>query len=769
MSDVDPQVRQRGEQYARAGLVTLNTRGPETVSATVRGSEIYQVDLSVSGNVLWATCDCPYFDGELEVCKHIWATVITCVNKNVNFAKRVDRLLADETALDDHVDAWEAPTKRAPGNVVPIGREWVQPSRWRAQLGSVAARAWSDKAVTPPEITWVLDPQTSGPNVSIEITSRSLKNNGELGKPKPLTIPRSAVTAVASPLDREILAMLSSMYTYGSFETKLSIGWPLAEYLMPKLVATGRLLIRTGKGEYQPLSTFDGGEPWRLSVRCEDRGGTYTLAATLHRGEENRPLKDALAITAGGLVIFPDAITRFADDGTQAWAELLRRDEVSIPPAELDQFVKAIASSSTTIRIDFPAAVAWEERRVPLRATLELRDYGRGAIAGAPRFEYEGHAANSLEAPLVLADEKAKAIYVRDAAEEVRKLDALWGQHFVRQGSLVTLQSSQLLQAIPKLVEAGWEVRNADGIYAPPGELELTVTSSIDWFDMNGTVSFGNERVKLPRLLTAMRKGESVVRLDDGRLGMLREEWRTQLEPFLTAASDDQENGVRFRRNQVLLLDALLATRPEVSFDETFERARSRLLDVKITPGQPLESFKGTGWAGSPFCASSASVAVSPTTWASVRRFRCWHFSISDGTSRPRTGGRRSSSCPARSSSTGNRNRRASRPSCACSITPRQTASATPDISTSMTSCSPPTRFCARRRSSSATWSSTMSSWTRRRPSRMRPARRRRQRCCSMPATGSPSAARRSKTTSASWPASSSSSIPACSRHAPPG
>jgi len=32
------------------------------------------------------------------------------------------------------------------------------------------------------------------------------------------------------------------------------------------------------------------------------------------------------------------------------------------------------------------------------------------------------------------------------------------------------------------------------------------------------TVSFGNERVKLPRLLTAMRKGEAVVRLEDGRL-----------------------------------------------------------------------------------------------------------------------------------------------------------------------------------------------------------------------------------------------------------
>ena len=50
------------------------------------------------------------------------------------------------------------------------------------------------------------------------------------------------------------------------------------------------------------------------------------------------------------------------------------------------------------------------------------------------------------------------------------------------------------------------------------------MSSGIDWFDLSVEAEFGELRVPLPRLLSALKRGEGWVRLDDGTLGMLPEE-----------------------------------------------------------------------------------------------------------------------------------------------------------------------------------------------------------------------------------------------------
>ncbi len=596
--------RHRGEHYARSAVVALGERHSleQPVVATVMGAELYSVGLRYDEGVLLGGCTCPYFYQHIACCKHIWATLVLCEAKKIEFPGAVHDLIADDE-FDDDADADAVVdfdddfvyVPRPRRNVVPIRRPWVEPSRWRSQIGGVEqAAAPPDALPPPPEITWVLDPPTSGASIAVEITSRTPKKNGELGKPQPLRLMNAAILRIASPIDREILAIASgSRYSYGWIDAKLPIGWPLAEYVLPKIVETGRLLIRVARGTYEPCTTLDAGEPWQLAVTADQREGKYVLVATLRRGEESIPISDALAITRGGFVIFRNSIARFADAGTQHWAELLRREKIEVPVAELDEFVRQVASSRTPLSIDFPAGVAWQERRVPPRATLELREHGRGWLEGMPRFDYDGLQVDIRSGARALHDEKEKRIYLRNATEESRLLDALWGQQFLRQYNGVSIAAGRLGDAIPKLIDAGWEVRGAEGIYAGPGELELEVRSGIDWFDVGGTVSFGDERVRLPRLLAALRKGESSVSLGDGRVGLVRAEWRAQLEPFLATASDEHEGGLRFRQNQVLLLDALLATRPEVSFDEVFEQARRRVLDVKVVAETPDDSFHG--------------------------------------------------------------------------------------------------------------------------------------------------------------------------------
>jgi superfamily II DNA or RNA helicase len=554
------------------------------VVAEVHGTAVYLVALRYDDHALWAHCTCPYFADRVVVCKHIWATAVECERQRIEFPGRVDDLLADDLVDDEDF-----------GEVIPIRRPWVEPSRWRLQVGSLPFDAERiDVSPLPREITWILDPRTSAATITIEITSRSRKKNGELAKPQLLRIAHRAVASVPSPLDREILAIAASAgYGYGLIEPKWSLRWPASDYVLPKLVETGRLWIRTGPGEYEHCTAFDAGEPWRLSVRTDEQDGKYVLAGTLQRGEESIPLSKALQVTAGGFVIFRDSIARFADEGTWGWASLLRREAVEVPAAELDQFVKAIATARTPLHIDFPGGAAWKERRIAPRAVLIIQHRGY-SIHGMPQFEYDSHAVPAFPRTRAVYDEKSKTIFVRDTVEEERLLDVLGGQSLSRDGDAVSFAPDRMAQTIARLIDAGWEVGGAEGVYAGLGELELEVTSGIDWFDMNGTVNFGTEEVRLPRLLAALRKGDDAVRLADGRLGLIRSEWREQLEPFLAAASEEHDDGLRFRRNQVSLLDAMLAARPEVSFDEAFDQIRRRILDARVTPEQPAKSFRGT-------------------------------------------------------------------------------------------------------------------------------------------------------------------------------
>ena len=66
----------------------------------------------------------------------------------------------------------------------------------------------------------------------------------------------------------------------------------------------------------------------------------------------------------------------------------------------------------------------------------------------------------------------------------------------------------------------------ADGkLYRNPRPLSLRISSGIDWFELHGSAEFGDSSIALPRLLTALRRQEHTILLDDGSFGILPEEW----------------------------------------------------------------------------------------------------------------------------------------------------------------------------------------------------------------------------------------------------
>jgi SNF2 family DNA or RNA helicase len=131
-------------------------------------------------------------------------------------------------------------------------------------------------------------------------------------------------------------------------------------------------------------------------------------------------------------------------------------------------------------------------------------------------------------------------------------------------------------QVTRDLVQAGWRVEAEGKLIRPAGEFKLAVTTGIDWFELGGQVDYGGQSLSLPDLLAAARRGDTMVTLGDGSVGMLPEEWLKKYG--MLAELGTSENGsVRFGKAQAGLLDALLAAQPEIRVDAAFQKVRQSL------------------------------------------------------------------------------------------------------------------------------------------------------------------------------------------------
>ena len=73
---ISAKIRQRGREYFESNAVEILYTDPDFVSAQVAGTEDYAVDLEREHASLICSCECPYFEENSEVCKHIWATLL---------------------------------------------------------------------------------------------------------------------------------------------------------------------------------------------------------------------------------------------------------------------------------------------------------------------------------------------------------------------------------------------------------------------------------------------------------------------------------------------------------------------------------------------------------------------------------------------------------------------------------------------------------------------------------------------------------------------
>ncbi|QEH35766.1 RNA polymerase-associated protein RapA [Aquisphaera giovannonii] len=615
------------------------------VDATVRGSRPYEVSLSREGDAIEAWCSCPYCEDDLEVCKHIWAALLAADGEGHLRGDGRQRARGLKLAAPDVEDIFEDEDWGEPPGPAPRPRPRARRARSKSRPGQPrrAAQAWKQalsrlrsprdrapairQATLAPghEIVYVADVPASlaGGGLVLEVATRRRKKDGEWSKPSGRRFGLGEIAQLPDPDDRQALSILAggreqvnSYYTsygyYDSAPSRFLLPHALSEALLPRLCATGRCLLRESEAEpsMRPLRWDDAG-PWEFWLKAapDGAGKAYAIAGELRRGEERLPLRAPHLLLSGGLVFWEDRVAPLRDFDAFPWITMLRQQGgVRVPAGQEQEFLEELLRMPDLPRLDLPEDLHYEEVTPAPRPCLTIKrrdDRGRMSdrdpswVVGELSFDYGGHVVPARSPARSVFEPEARRLLLRDPAAE-RSFDARLeevGFHrridYYRQGEALEMPARNLPKAAAALLKEGWRVEAEGKLYRQAGDFRIEVTSGIDWFELHGGVTFGDQEVPLPALLAALRRGEDLVPLGDGSFGLLPEEWLKKYAPLAGLGTPEGDH-LQFRRTQVGLLDALLAEQPEARFDERFERARERLRQFQgVAPADPPEGFRG--------------------------------------------------------------------------------------------------------------------------------------------------------------------------------
>ena len=362
--------------------------------------------------------------------------------------------------------------------------------------------------------------------------------------------------------------------------------------LVERLAKTGRLRLRRTEGEDEPPTMrWDDGQPWRfcLDIRTELGGKRWAWRGGLRRGESRMDLAEPLVLLPGLLVLGVGRAARFDDLGVMPWILRLRYEkEITFVEPQQDLMLGRILAETRVPPPELVETMQLYEIVAKPRPCLTLRtprqNWGLAAdkLLGELEFDYDGAIIPAgRTTPLAVSTELGLVIR-RDPRTESSADIKLFELGFreakdprLEPGTL-ELAAKRMGQVTKDLVLCGWRVEAEGKLIRPAGEFKLALSTGIDWFDLDGGIDYGGQNVSLPDLLSAARRGDTMIELGDGSMGMLPEEWLKKYG--MLADLGFAENGaLRFGASQAGVLDALLANQPEIQVDAAFEKVRENL------------------------------------------------------------------------------------------------------------------------------------------------------------------------------------------------
>lgn len=609
----------RGREYFKAGYVSDVNHEGETFSLTVQGrGELYQVGFNYSqagvAGSMEARCTCPFY-ATGALCKHLWAAVIKLERAGVS-----EKVLGTGP-LRILLEGGQQPRAVRSGNghgpELPVAQSpthYNGPKSWLERLEQIQGKRTSS-------ITGVGTGLPGNLLASFVIQAAETASTGKLildfwprrrdigrdsGPLRPGRAPERDFLFFADPRDQELLALLTrtsdpkTVTSFGSPCTRFSVDPILETQLLTTLTGSGKVFLsRSPNGSPdnadRPLR-MDRGKPWDLELRVESTGSAYRLEGSLRRDDEIKALSDPACVLKSGFLIFGDRVGRLAEAHHAAWLSNLRAGNFLVPQDQGDILLKRILTDPSAPRVSWPEGMGWKRTLIQPKPKGVFRPLGNdpstGRMTMTVSFDYAGHEISLADESDSILDLEHHEVYARDRAFE----EATLTQAFeILRDPTGAIPVSDLQRSATELSESGWIVFIEHQRVLVADDFALNVSSSTDWFDITMEASFAGSKLKQAEILAALEAKSSVVKLKDGSLGFLPEDWLARYATLQGFGKKNEDGSLRFDRSQGLLLNAALGDDEEVHGDKGFTSFRNRILKFdRVKTAKAPTAFKGT-------------------------------------------------------------------------------------------------------------------------------------------------------------------------------
>ncbi|HXH32232.1 MAG TPA: DEAD/DEAH box helicase [Bacteriovoracaceae bacterium] len=614
----------RGRQYFASGRVSEPTWNGRECTLFVHGAGgDYKVQFDFSqaaeAGLLPARCGCPLY-ARGTICKHLWTSILQIEKvsrpemipesgllkivreRPAPLQERNDRgargqargqhQSPDRTHQAEPISPRQLSAKSVPG--VQDSANWMERL---AQLQGMATHPAARTSVSFSSCFVVSAFETASTGkLVMDLWTRSRSISGELGPLRPNRVSAQGVSELYDLIDQEILSTLiktSNPQTAapsgrgsGNATTRFTVDSILEGHLLPLLANSGKLyLSRSPNGvpdsAERPLR-MDRGAPWDLELKLAPSGPEYyRLDATLVRSGEFLAVSTPLAILGGGFLLFDERIGRFTEVRHANWAMGFQGpSEFLVPRDQGDQLLTRILLDPSSPRITWSEELGWTKVIIEPKPSGVFRPLGGDPLIGrmtlTVSFDYAGRDVPLSELETSFVDAEQKKVYKRNQDfEEKTLLEAL---KILRdpQGT-GSVPTGDLHRAANELVLAGWTIFIENQRLRVPHDFSMNVSSSTDWFDLRMDLDFGDVSMTRGDLLTALQAQNGLVKLSDGSLGMLPQDWSSRYASLSQFGEMTAEGSLRFSKSQGLMLSSVLNENDRVHADEGFQSFRTKI------------------------------------------------------------------------------------------------------------------------------------------------------------------------------------------------
>ncbi len=260
---------------------------------------------------------------------------------------------------------------------------------------------------------------------------------------------------------------------------------------------------------------------------------------------------------------------------------------------------KVILPLTKEYKVEFDKSLVREIKSGEPEVKLQLQEKG-DYLVFQPVFTYKGFETKAADKENIIIPDGDKILIIeRDLTAEENFLKKLEGLHsmFVRpddnKNNLVlrgadVLRNNWFFLFVDAMNEMkvpvfGFEaLRNFRFNTARPNT-HIHVSSGLDWFDAKVEIEFGEQRVGIDEIKSALINKQSFVQLSDGTLGILPDEWLKRYS-LLFKVGDGRSNQLRLSKYHMSVIDELYENRDEKELSFELDEKYERLKEFKNIP-----------------------------------------------------------------------------------------------------------------------------------------------------------------------------------------